>query len=357
MSKQEESRRLEFSDIASELHAEILKNPYLFLGLPDNVGFTEVRRVYLAKVRLYHPDMVNPGSDIKTLARRYSQEEIETVLHCQPDSHSEEPTENLEAAILQIEQTTEADLKERGRILEAIRGTAHEKMVQLNTAFEAIKVRIGQRQWKTFAGYDSRTVVEDEGFSYQQVFLEGAAELNIFQQKLGAYWIPGAYLSFDWGLPIDHEYQTWSESDYRYDIAVKHLSVYQEIQEGREQITPVLLQPFFKMFKLKPAQQQQFTSLLLEQRFSSGYIRELLGFPDFKDVKQDSDAWFRSRDFEWQVNEMQTLSWFHDSWNPRISMRQENGKLILKDFTETILSETDVMLLSTLAYGPMLSNG
>ncbi len=54
---------------------------------------------------------------------------------------------------------------------------------------------------------------------------------------------------------------------------------------------------------------------------------------------------------------MQTLSRFHDLWNPRIDMRHEGGKLILKDFTETILSETDVMLLSTLAYGPMLSNG
>lgn len=357
MSKQEEKRRLEFSDIASELHAEILKNPYQFLGLPDNADFAEVRGTYLAKARLYHPDMVSPGFDIKTLARRYSPEEIETVLHCQPDPHSEEPTENLEAAILEIEQTTKVDLKERERILEAIRGAAHEKMVQLNTAFEAIKGRIGQRQWKTFAGYDSRTVVEDEGFSYQQVFLEGAAELNIFQQKLGAYWIPGAYLSFDWGLPIDHEHQTWRESDYRYDIAVKHLFVHQELQEERQQITPVLLQPFFKMFKLKAAQQQQFTSLLLEQRFSSDYIRELLGFPDCKDVKQDSAAWFRTRDLAWQVNQMQALSWFHDSWDPRIDMRYEGGKLILKDFTETILSETDVMLLSTLAYGPMLSNG
>lgn len=357
MSRQGKERQLEFSDIASELHAEILKNPYQFLGLPDNADFAEVRGTYLAKARFYHPDMVNPGFDIKTLARRYTPEEIEVVLHCQPSPHPEEPTENLEAAILEIEQTTKVDLKERDRILEAIRGAAHEKMVQLNTAFEAIKVRIGQRQWKTFAGYDSRTVVEDEGFSYQQVFLEGTAELNIFQQKLGAYMIPGAYLFFDWGLPIDHEYQTWRESDYRYNIAVKHLFVHQELQERRSKITPVLLQPFFAMFKFEPAQQQQFTNLLLEQKYSSGYIRELMGFPDYSEVKQLSAAWFRTRDFESQVNEMQKLSWFHDPWNPRIDMRYEGGKLILKDFTETILSETDVMLLSTLAYGPMLSNG
>ena len=54
------------------------------------------------------------------------------------------------------------------------------------------------------------------------------------------------------------------------------------------------------------------------------------------------------------INEMISLSteptWSYDS----IQMLFDNGKMILKAYTETMFSEADVMLLSTLAYGPML---
>ncbi|MBU2051841.1 hypothetical protein KKH13_01390, partial [Patescibacteria group bacterium] len=75
------------------------------------------------------------------------------------------------------------------------------------------------------------------------------------------------------------------------------------------------------------------------------------------DYKKDYKKWLYSLKFRRHVNEMQALdtepSW-HES-NP-IEMRWEDGKLILKEYTETIFSEADVMLLSTLAYGPMLSD-
>jgi hypothetical protein len=38
-------------------------------------------------------------------------------------------------------------------------------------------------------------------------------------------------------------------------------------------------------------------------------------------------------------------------------MQIKDGKMILKGQTESVLSEADVILLETIAYGPMLRNG
>ena len=255
-------RRIEFSDIAP-VYAEIQQHPYTFLGLPNGANIADVRARYIAQARLYHEDMVNPSFDQQALAARYTPEDfatLENIPHT-PDENPEQLFEHLKEALLTIQGVSEEELKRKLYALNIIQAAAHEKMIQLNTAFETIKMQIGERQWKVLAGYDSRIVHDEDGFDFQQIFLEGAGELTVLS-KTDEYCIPGAYLAFDWGPFIDHESSGDDDSDYRHDIAVKHLFVHQELQEGRKQITPYSSGHFLKLLVYNPSNKMYLCNFL-----------------------------------------------------------------------------------------------
>lgn len=361
MNRQEEKQQLKFSDVASELHAKILKNPYKFLGVSDNASFEEVRRRYIAQAKLYHPDMVNPSFDSQALVTRYTAADLEAVLHFsnkKSDSNPKELLEDLKATLLAVQNTTEADQKKQARALETIQAAAHEKMVQLNTAFEAIKLRINPKQQNMLAGYDTQTF-SYEGYSYQQINLEGKGEVTI-DSSTRDFFMSGAELWFDWETFPNHPYED-RDIGFQQSLFIKHLFVYKELQDGRQQISQVLLQPFFEHFRLDSPQQETFMRLLVANKDSENIMEEL-AIPPCSELDHGgplSDDWFYSRRFQQYTNEMQTLDSSTCSYeNSPITMRFENEQLFLdvKYRSETVFSSTDVILLETLAYGPMLSS-
>ncbi|MCX6794019.1 MAG: J domain-containing protein [Candidatus Gottesmanbacteria bacterium] len=349
-------RPIEMSDIASEIHKEILKNPYKYLGLSEDASIADIRSVYINKSRLYHPDMIDPRFDSGKLTARYNQTDFKKLEpQIAKDLHTT-PTNLFKMVKKWLREYDPKDAEQRAKVLKAVQAAAHEKMIELNTAFEAIKSRYSRDHWNSPSGY-SRHKYQNitEGFTDEDISLEAQhAELTIYPNAYES-WVPGAYLRFDLG-PIDDHW--WYDDELRHTIVVKHLFIYKELQEGRTQISPRLLEQFFDNFRLDDSKQKIFLDLLVK-RVNSPDIMQALGIEDENHFPMDTHRsdWYYSNRFRRHVNEMLTLRTEPDWKYKQITLQSEGTQLILEDYTQTILTEADVMLLSTLAYGPLLKHG
>jgi len=352
----QKERPLELSDFASELNREILANPYKFLGLPKTASIADVRQIYIKTSRRYHPDMIDPRFDSRDLKARYAAADFASLEESIVNAlgvKQEDVFQKINEIVAAVESQDPKEQKRRAMALKAIQAAAHEKMVQLNTAYEAIKAHSDPRHWNAPVGYEHVKQYNPKEKAFEQeIKLEANAELTLYPDSY-EYWVPGAYLSYDWGPIPDHEW--YEEEIFRCSTVVKHLFVYKELQEGRQQISPVLLETFFKNFELDEAQQETFCQLLVAQKTAEETM-EAMGIEGGKS-SEDPGKWLYALKFRRHVNEMLTLSTEPTYHRSPIKMRWEDGKLILKEYTETIFSEADVMLLSTLAYGPMLTSG
>lgn len=355
----QKERPLELSDFASQLNREILANPYKFLGLSETASIADVRQTYINMSRRYHPDMIHPTFDSRDLKAKYTAADfasLEELITKALGVKQEDVFQKINEIVSAVESQDPREKERRAKALKAIQAAAHEKMVQLNTAYEMIKARSNPNYWNSPVGYEHVKQYNPHEKSFEQeIKLEANAELTLYPDSY-EYWVPGAYLSYDFGPVPDHP---WCDDEFRYATVVKHLFVYKELSESRQQISRVLLEPFFKNFELDEAQQETFVRLLLAHEGSEEIMQELgINRGTAGDTKDERDKELYSLKFRRHVNEMLTLdtepTWHED--NP-IEMRWEDGKLILKEYTETIFSEADVMLLSTLAYGPMLTSG
>lgn len=368
MTKRE--RPLEFSDIVSGHHAEILADPYGFLGLPQNTPFVDVRRRYLGMAKLYHPDMINPHFDSdEAVQERIAQLGIEGLnkLISQAGATSTTDEEFSKAFNAGMLSATGIDFDKRRNALRLLQALAHKRMVELNVAYEAVKLKLNPKERNILAGYKTKDV-KDEWGARQVVDLEGQGVLEIFSNDPppSYFWMPGPYLRFDWSPPSHHRWiNDPEEMDYSEMINIKHLFVNQEISEGRSDISPVLLEPFYKHFNLNAFQQRWFPKLLIANAhreyayFKTMDIMGALKIPSDEDRDETSySAEYRTR-IRGHISEMVYLdSSFHPFYRPDVDITKkfDNGKLSLKAYTESVFSETDVILMQTLAYGPMLSS-
>lgn len=353
----QKERPLELSDFASELNREILANPYKFLGLPETASVADVRQIYIKTSRRYHPDMINPTFDSRELNAKYTAVDFASLEESIVKSlgvKQEDVFQEINEIVSAVENQDPREKERRAKALKVIQAAAHEKMVQLNTAYEAIKARSNPKYWNSPVGYEHvKQYNPHEKAFEQEIKLEANAELTLYPDSY-EYWVPGAYLSYDWGPPEDHP---WYDDEFRYATVVKHLFVHKELEEGRQQISRVLLDTFFKNFELNEAQQEVFTQLLVSQK-TAEQIMEAMGIKSDHEIgSANFHEWYYPNRFRRHTNEMLTLSTEPTYHHSPIEMRWEEGKLILAEYTETIFSEADVMLLSTLAYGPMLTSG
>lgn len=371
-------RPLELSDIVSGKHAAILADPYGFLGLPPDSPLDVVRGVYIDRAKRIHPDMIQPTlPSVDALNKRLMESgSLKDLLHqpsaLGPDATDEEKAREERERFAAAAGVTVEELDHQENALRAMQELAHTRMVELNTAYEAITKPLSKRQRESLVGYRIVELI-DEPYTdglfnepsrgrYQQIDLEGQARVRIFPEsffKTDPYSTPGAYLDFDWAPPRDHRWMT-SEIGYAEQIFVKHLFVHYELQEGREQISPVLLEPFYETFGLDSAQRETFMRMLVGGEAAVD-ILQALGVREPIDISRanggsSSQEFWRSRNFLRDVNEMIHLNYYVPSWSqteiPQI--RAEDGKIKLKAYTETVLSESDTILLQTIAYGPTL---
>ena len=372
MGREQQSRPLEFSDIVSGQHAAILADPYGFLGLPPNAPLDVVRGVYIAKAKLYHPDMISPtlpSIDVMNQRLMESGTSLTDILgqpsSLGPDATEEEKEMELRERFAAAAGVTVQDLDNQANALRAMQELAHTRMVELNTAYEAIRLKLNPKQREMLAGYRIRNMIGEDG-PYQEIDLEGQGKVVIVptgrEDTDKEYAIPGPYLHFDWAPPRDHRWMTW-EMGFSEVEFVNHLFVHHELQEGREQISPVLLEPFFQTLGVEEDQREVFMRMLMDEEDTKDML-DALGMRQARDISIDlsrdgnslSPEWFRSLSFEQYANGMMYLNHYKPHWGqpymPQI--RIEDGKLKLKAYTETVLSETDTILLQTMAYGPML---
>ncbi|MBU2051573.1 hypothetical protein KKH13_00015, partial [Patescibacteria group bacterium] len=153
----QKERPLELSDFASELHREILADPYKFLGLPDTASIADVRQTYISASRRYHPDMISPSFDSRDLNTRYAAADFITSPGLIADGlgvKQENVFQKINEIVSALPSHDPREKERRSLALKAIQTAAHEKMVQLNTAYEAIKARSDPRRWNAPVGYE-----------------------------------------------------------------------------------------------------------------------------------------------------------------------------------------------------------
>lgn len=352
-----ESRPLTISDLAVAQEAEIIKNPYQFLNLPENIPFANVRRAFIGLAKTYHPDLWNPRTlglpqveqafSVKDLSSHgVSLKSIKKLIEDLSSADSEEDKKELER------------LEQKARTLETLQQMAHEKMVLLNRAYQEIKSRISPSEWKTLAGYDLKTVYEDDGrVSHKMIELEGYGEIYIFPNH-EKWWVAGPNLSFDWGPP---PYHPWYEDEFRHQINLKHLFAHFEFEKG-QQPNRALLEPFFDCFRIDEAKAEQLIYMLVQGENRPAAIMESLNIHQLVEVHTstvDERHLYLLR-FTRQLNEIINLSRSVDGLGcpgeeEKIEAQiTDDGRLILKESQETVFSETDYILFLTLAYGPLL---
>lgn len=370
MSRQEqEGRPLEFSDIVSEHHAAILADPYGFLGIPENTPFEDVRRSYITRAKVYHPDMMNLPSleGDKELQKRFLEtatlEEITGFMDTVDPKASEDDKDSaIKSFFAGMMGSTPQELDRRFLVRQELQAIAHKRMVELNVAYEAIKQKINPKERDVLVGFPKKTVKTEWGDLYEQVDLEGNgylffplpspdSELDFWQ-----YDMRGPNLAFEWG----HDPEDFMDDDERFlrSVHINNLFVHHELQQQRTEISKVLLDPFFNHFQLDKKQQELFTTLLVAGKHPEK-IMQNLEIPLLRDIDHGGrlpEQWFKSAHFEVNTTEMLVLARHLPNWNEdEISMRWDNGKLILKGRTESVFTEADVILLTTLAYGPLLN--
>jgi len=338
-------RPLEISDLATAQEEEIRKNPFQFLGMAEDASFADARRAFIGLSRIYHPDLINPKT-VSTVQRNYTPEDYIAA------GFDEEEILATIAELTNPSEETISISKKREQALENIRALAHQKMVLINRAYEEIKRRFGPEGKTSFAGYDHwRKYAETEGAFYNEVRLEGRGEVNIYTSPF-EYWVAGPYLSFDWGPPVDHEW--YPEENWRQEITLKHLFAHIALAQGYRP-GRVLLQPLAECFGLDEQKIETLIGLLMKEG-PSGEIFKVLKINELP-----KDQRLRETRFCRQINEIYCLDRSYSRDYPvdpecRIYMEiTDDGKLILKDWTESIFSETDFNLFATLAYGPLLT--
>lgn len=349
-------RRLEISDIATQQGADIKENPYRFLYLPEDASVADARRAYIGLSKTYHPDLVNPRFDAQQFGKLYSQQDFESIdekiasaLGVNQELLFETISESLTASAL---ETDKKEGEKKAQALDAIRAAAHEKMIILNRAYEEIKLRFSPKEWNTLAGYDFEKYYdyEEGGYDNRRVNLEGKGELDIYPNHY-EHWVSGTYLSFDYGPIPDHPWYDWI---LRHSVAIKHMFVYMELQEGRDKISRVLLEPFFDNFQLNDQRQELFMELLIAREPTEEIMKKMDIPDDYGISAHEFDKWYYPNRFRRHTNEMKTLLTEPTRIYNQVELRLEDGKLILKEYGETVFSEADFVLFSTLAYGPMI---
>ena len=344
MSTPEFSRPLEISDLATLQEKEIRKNPWRFLNLTEGASLTDARRAFIGVTKIYHPDLFNPRTDPANLKKSYSQDDlIRAGL-----------SKNIINTIREASQTPTNEsfmvADQRRQYLEKIRALAHERMVLINRAYEEIKRRANPADRKSIAGYDPRQRYSTQEQSYvDEIGIEGHGKVTIYTAS-SDYWVAGPYLSFDWGQPIGHEWDIYDD-EWRHVLNLKHLFAHVALQKGHKP-SQVLLQPFADCFHLDEVRLIRLMDLLKEENradeiYAALKVDEIPAIP--------TEAYVRKLRMIRQLNEIICLDPVLSEEYARVQMQMtEDGTLILKDRTESIFPEPDVMLFATLAYGPLL---
>lgn len=352
--QERESRRLSISDFAPAQERQIRENPYGILGVLPDSSFPQIRMAYIGLSRKYLADLINPvlpSLSIGQVRRSFSPEECLAVAEDLRRALSDAPDNTLLADLFREQERL-------AQALLSIRALAHERMVLINRAYEEIKARVGKKEFMTIAGYTAATCHDKvEGSDYQLIEMEGHGQIHIYPDHY-EYWVAGPYLLFDWGPPPEHPCY---EDDYRQAIPIKHLFAHMEIEKGQEP-SPILLEPFFDCFKLNRRQQGLYLKLV-GKREPTRLIMKALGISEPEKTKTEDLMPTR---FERQTNQLLNLNPHEDGtlsspWSyldfseygfkAKIT---EDERLSLRGYRETVFSETDLILLQTLAYGTLL---
>jgi hypothetical protein len=375
----------------TEEEKDIRANPFSYLGLEEGATFGQVRDAWRQHARMWHEDMMRPD-DIRSFRTIFGQ-----------DPHGNFPIDGFNAdewsrrllafappVILPVEEVE--NMSEEGRLeyvqsieahrqmeeeyaavkMEMVR-RAHEKMINLKIAYEAICSKFSRREIESVAGFswnegESSGLMGTINQKFEYIHLEGGAELqrnNRFVDPSGNLFL-SLYDSNEVGIHFDRgEVYLADRAEYRQSIDLQTFFAWLDLIQLRE-LSPQLLRGIEKSCSLSPNQREQLRVMLTNHEDIS-VILEVLSLGDEK--KKDNLISFITTVYfgpscDFQIDRRNGAYYpLGVELDPDGSMtfkyhNQSAPGCSLASFPDqTQFTKADVTLMRSLAYGPMLEGG
>ena len=269
--------------------AEIKKNPYKFLNIPENSDFGQVRAAWIKLAQQWYPDYVNPF-DIDQLSRHFGNspefleegDDLGSWINCMKEV---KPPETLTIDELsKLGDSGRENYYRHHRAYEVVQNKikgvreimieqSNKKMGIINKAYKAAKDFYSDSEVGSLAGFKWERKVY-EFISHQWIFddlkLEGE---GVVRREIGGVWDEPS-ICFDYGEPYLAPEGTM---DYRHSIPLRALFGWMELAQNKE-LSPLLLQDIVDDCKLDKDKSEQLRQMLINKE-STDFILKTLNVP------------------------------------------------------------------------------
>ncbi len=361
--------------------AEIAKNPFKYLSLPDDATFGQTRAAWIRLSKIWFPDLMAP-ENTEQYRRIFGIEKF-VIEGTNYDSWLEKILKSTSPKVLsasdlerlsgpeqedyrQKHEAYRAKEGEYERVKAEMRLRATQKMQIINKAYVEAKKRFSDAEEETFAGFSwekgvqksafLKTLMGMDGLEYNVLNLEGDGQVR---RDSGRFARNGfVYLAFDFGDVY------LADNDYRQRIDLKPFFAWTELVRGRE-LSPTLLDDIVGKYKLSHDKSEQLR-LMIMNREEPEFVVDALEISKVKSEHYQllhflEEAYGGPR-FYHRIGPMREdhtfpvgIEFTPDGGMVLIYQSQENQMMSWFATEETArFKSIDVQMMMAIAYGPML---
>ena len=290
--------------------------------------------------------MIRPNQEF--LHRLYTAKDVASL--------QDKEVTNLEELLANVRDPTPENKEKQKRAYENIRQMAHRRMIRLNLAYE-ILLKGPQQGSPQSLGYD---VVEEHNRyfgSVKAINLECSNARLVYLEELRDFWVKGPHLEFEWGTPQTYwEGPHYDDPYYIFCVPLQHLFAHIELLQERP-VSRALLSSLRDVFHLNDDNIQYLQKTISIQK-SWGEIERALQMMEFGEYYQRFGEQER-RTYHLQFfGQVERIVRGRDLelgfYSVDITQDRDGNTTGIKLGSNTLISEEDYLLLSTLAYGPSL---
>jgi hypothetical protein len=381
--RKEAYRSIVLTEVPNEEEKDIERQPFKYLGLPDDSTFGQVRAAYITLTRLYHPDIVDP-QNVKQRhlifgTKPFSPDPEKSLSEWLKSIEKSEPPETMSVEELEdLDKTQREDYlkkKEAYRYLEVkyesvreeMRLRATKKMQIVTKAYTAAKKFFSNTATSGLGGFEWERVVEKsdympddfDGFQHERVGLEGDGEIRKNVGKFNSD--QSVYLVYDFGEVY------MGGADYMQGISLKQFFAWTELRQERE-LSPLLLDDIVKQYKLDPDRAEQLRVMMMG-RESPDFIVDALEIPEPKKYEGNELRWFIESALLGPQFSHQVTPRGYESYDLGVEMKNDGGMILQfttqgsqhnwwgsgKTKQSAHFTREDLGMMTVLAYGPLLT--
>ncbi len=368
------------SAVPSGEDAEIVKNPFKYLGLPEDATFGQTRAAWIRLSKMWYPDMMVPENS-EQYQRIFGIERfviegtnynswLEKILKSTPPevlnvTEVEKLSPKGQDEYRQKHETYRAKEGEYEKVKAEMRLRATQKMQIINKAYAEARKRFSDAEEETFAGFEWISGKRDSplaavypnftGFLYNALNLEGPGQVR---RDTGRYALDSfPYLAFDFGEIY------LEDTDYRQSVRLKSFFAWTELVRGQE-LSPNLLDDIVSKYKLSHDKSEQLR-LMIMNREEPEFVADALQIPRVKSEHYQL-LHFIEEVYEGPMFYHSIIGRYERSFPLGIEFTPDGGMVLIYQSQEDQMmhwfatEETarftpiDVQMMMAIAYGPML---